>query len=347
MTGARSETTDMQTDTAAHAAILPGLVVRAYAGEADLAEIARIQNAEWEADGVRGRTTADELRAWLSHPSEQFDARRDVTLTEVDGRVVAVTQVDWLDATDGVREYRSRCWVDPSHRRRGIGTMLLLRSEQRRRQMAASHDTDRPKVLGVGTAETNLGGNALFRRFGYEPVRWFFDMERPIDGELPGVVPMPEGIEVRPVGREHARQVWEADHDAFLDHWGGADASDASFQRWLASPEFDPSLFVVAWDGDEIAGAVLNAIYPEENEALGVRRGWLDSVFTRRAWRRRGLARALIVRSLHLLRERGMETAVLGVDADNPSGALGLYESVGFAATERFVAYRRPLEEPS
>ena len=81
-------------------------------------------------------------------------------------------------------------------------------------------------------------------------------------------------------------------------------------------------MFVVAFDGDEIAGAVLNVIYEEENEILGLRRGWLDSVFTRRAWRRRGLARALIVRSLHLLHERGMDRAALGVDADNPSGAL-------------------------
>ena len=103
-------------------------------------------------------------------------------------------------------------------------------------------------------------------------------------------------------------------------------------------------MFIVAYDGDEIAGAVLNAIYPEENEQLGIKRGWLDSVFTRRAWRKRGLARALIVRSLHLLRERGMEGAALGVDADNPSGALRLYESVGFAVTERATAWRRPLK---
>jgi ribosomal protein S18 acetylase RimI-like enzyme len=92
---------------------------------------------------------------------------------------------------------------------------------------------------------------------------------------------------------------------------------------------------------------VLNAIYPEENEDLGSQRGWLDSVFTRRAWRRRGLARNLIVRSLHLLHERGMEAAVLGVDADNPSGALGLYEAAGFVVTERTTAWRRPLEDQS
>ena len=110
--------------------------------------------------------------------------------------------------------------------------------------------------------------------------------------------------------------------------------------RWRESPEFDPSLFLVAWEGDEIAGGVLNAIYEAENQELGLNRAWLDSVFTRRPWRRRGLARNLIARSLHLLRERGLTGAALGVDADNPSGALGLYESVGFAVTERSTAFR-------
>lgn len=115
-------------------------------------------------------------------------------------------------------------------------------------------------------------------------------------------------------------------------------------RRWIESSEFAPDLFVVAWDGDEIAGAVLNAIYAHENEELGMRRGWLDSVFTRRAWRGRGLARALIMRSLTMLRERGIETAALGVDADNPSGALRLYESCGFTVVERGTAWQRRLE---
>ena len=73
----------------------------------------------------------------------------------------------------------------------------------------------------------------------------------------------------------------------------------------------------------------------------GVRRGWLNSVFTRRAWRRRGLARALIARSLGVLRERGQTSAALGVDADNPSGALGLYERLGFAVDQRATAWRK------
>jgi mycothiol synthase len=332
------------TDVTGHAATLPGLVLRPYAGEVDLPEIVRVQNAEWEADGVRQRASVADLAAWWRHPSEQFDPARDVTVVEVDGRLVAVTELEWFDATDGVREYRSRCWVDPAHRRRGLGSMLLMRNEERRRAVAAQHASDRPRVFGMGTAEGNAGANALARRFGYEPARWFFDMERPIDGDLPAIPPLPDGIELRQGSAEIAHQLWEADHEAFRDHWGGWDTSEENMRRWVESPQFQPELQVIAWDGDEIAAAVLNVVYVDENEALGLRRGWLDSVFTRRPWRRRGLARALIVRSLHLLRERGLDTAALGVDADNPSGALGLYEAAGFRACDRFTAWRRPME---
>lgn len=335
--------TSIQTPGAAPAR--SGLVIRPYAGETDLAAVVRIQNAEWAADGVRSRSTLADLKAWWGNPSEQFDPERDVSIVELGGRTVAFAQRDWADATDGVREYRARCWIDPAVRRRGIGTMLISRNTERLRALAASHDTDRPKVLGMGTPETNIGGQALARRFGYEPARWFTDMERSLTEPLPDAPAMPDGLEVRPMTAEQARQVWEADHDAFRDHWGGWDASDASFRRWVESPEFQPEIAVVAWDGDDVAGAVLNAIYVEENDELGVARGWLDSVFTRRPWRRRGLARALIVRSLHVLRDRGMAVAALGVDADNPSGAFGLYESAGFAPTERYIAWRKPLEE--
>ena len=93
----------------------------------------------------------------------------------------------------------------------------------------------------------------------------------------------------------------------------------------MDDPDFDPSLHVVAFDGDEIAGAVVNAIYGEANAKLGVLHGWLDSVFTWRPWRGRGLARALVARSLVVLRDRGMTEGILGVDADNETGALGVW----------------------
>ena len=122
---------------------------------------------------------------------------------------------------------------------------------------------------------------------------------------------------------DNVRQIWRADVEAFKDHWGGFDDSDEHLKSWIESPSFDPTMWVIAWDGDEVAGGVVNGIHPEENAALGVQRGWLHSVFTRRPWRKRGLANALIARSLVLIKERGMDFGVLGVDADNPTGALG------------------------
>jgi mycothiol synthase len=331
------------TDAAAGAAEIPNLVIRPYAGEPDLPEIVRVTNGELAADAVNARESVTTLAAEFRHASDAFDASRDVLVAEIDGVVVGTVRISWVDATDGKRVYRSGGAVDPAWRRRGIGRRLLDAARELMTARASEHPTDRPTVAGMWINEKQVPAEALARSEGYAPVRWFFEMERPLD-PLPELLPLPGGLEVRAVSVDDAPQIWRADHDAFQDHWGGWDPSEASMRRWIDSQEFDPSLFVIAWDRDEIAGAVLNAIYADENEALGLRRGWLDSVFTRRAWRGRGLARALIGRSLHLLAERGLETAALGVDADNPSGALRLYESCGFAVVDRGTAWQRPLE---
>jgi ribosomal protein S18 acetylase RimI-like enzyme len=167
-------------------------------------------------------------------------------------------------------------------------------------------------------------------------------MLRPnLDGiELP---PVPEGIDLRPVRDDQLRQLWDADVEAFADHWGGFDASEGRYEAWRNDPKFDPSLFVVAWDGDEIAGGVINEISEAGNAAFGRRKGWLASVFVRRPWRRRGLARALVMRSLAVLRDRGMTSAGLGVDADNANEALRLYTESGFEVDFRSAAYRKPM----
>ncbi|MGQ0607082.1 MAG: GNAT family N-acetyltransferase [Chloroflexota bacterium] len=322
---------------------VPGLLVRPYAGESDLEAMVRVVNAENEADEIAERDTIEGMRAHLGSPSEQFDPARDVGVAELDGRVVAWTSREWVDTREGdLREYRVWCAVDPSHRRRGIGTALLAENERRARALAADQDVHRTTVFGAWAADGRPGAKLLERR-GYSVVRWFFDMVRPTLDDLPDVT-LPDGFELRPATPEQYPMIWSANREAFRDHWGGSDESEAAMHRFFDSPHTDASLWVIAWDGDEIAGGVNNSIHPEENDALGIRRGWLDSVFTRRAWRRRGLARALIARSLLVLRDRGMTSAALGVDADNPSGALGLYEEAGFAVDDRFTAWRKPME---
>jgi len=318
-----------------------GLRLRPYAGEADLAEIARLLNAEAVADGLQRRVTVEQLAAMYGHSNESFDAARDVTLAEVDGQVVAVAEREVVDTTDGHREYRLDGAVDPAWRRRGIGRVVLAENERIARERASAEASASP-ILGSWSWESQPGDRALLEAAGFAVARWFFDMVRPTLDDLSDVM-LPSGLEVRPIDASLARAVWDADVDAFEDHWGGFDHSEENFRRWLDAPKTDLSLWVVAFDGDEIAGGVINSIDDDQNAELGVDRGWLNSVFTRRAWRRRGLATALVARSLRELRARGMTSAALGVDADNPHDALRLYERLGFVVDQRAAAWRKPL----
>ncbi len=321
------------------------LRVRTYAGDEDVAEIVRIFNASAAADGVEEFWNQDGLRSWLAHASEQFVPARDFVLGELDGQVVATGRMEWVDTRDGrYREYRVFGTVDPPARGRGIGTTLLSELERRAAELAGTHVHDR-ETMFMSFAPEGRPGEELLRSNGYAPARWFIDMARPT---LDDIVepPMPDGLELRPVTPDQHETIWRANREAFRDHWGGSDESIEQLNRILGDPDTDTSLWLIAWDGGEVAGGVWNEIRTEENAELGLRRGWLSSVFTRRPWRKRGLASALIGQSLTLLRNRGMTSAILGVDADNPTGALGLYETAGFAVHDRFVAMRKPMGGP-
>jgi ribosomal protein S18 acetylase RimI-like enzyme len=159
-------------------------------------------------------------------------------------------------------------------------------------------------------------------------------MVRPSLADVPAVA-MPPGLEIRAVTRSDARAVWDAGAEIFRDHWGATDESEEGFASFVGSPKSDPSLWVVAWDGDQIAGEVLTSITD------GV--GYLDSVGVRRPWRRRGLGRALVAASLRLLASRGATSVGLGVDLQNQNEAARLYESVGFAIRTTSTEFRKPL----
>jgi ribosomal protein S18 acetylase RimI-like enzyme len=88
---------------------------------------------------------------------------------------------------------------------------------------------------------------------------------------------------------------------------------------------------------------VLNFINEAENGEYGRLRGYTETICVRRPWRRQGVAKALIARSLHVLKAQGMTEAALGVDAGNPNGALQLYKSMGFHIAKEFITYRKPM----
>jgi mycothiol synthase len=325
---------------------IPGLSLRVHTGgTAPASLMAPIANAVYALNGMDELTTVVELENWLAHVTEGFDPGRDVALVEVDGALVAYGWVDWVDTQEGTREFRLGGYVHPDWQGRGIGRRLLAWQEDHARAHPAAIASERPLNFGSWSSEENVRKVRLFKRSGYEVVRYFFEMNRPNLDEI-DVPPMPDGLEVRPIASDRAslKQLWDADLEAFQDHWGGFDGSDAAYEAWLTDPMHVPDLWVVAWDGDEITGAVTNAIFAAENEAFGRQRGWMETVFVRRRWRRRGLAAAIVARALVRLREAGMTSAGLGVDSDNPTGALGVYERAGFRMHRRSAAYRKPME---
>ena len=322
---------------------IPGLHFRRFAGDADWAPMAAVRRETALEDKDDEIPTPEQLRiGTMAKPGFSID--RDLLIAEVDGEVVA-----WCHGTKSIRDDHPVHFlfgsVRPDWRRRGIGRALFRWNVRRAKASAAAEPefAGPTAVLGCWASEFEPGARALYESEGFKVTRYAFTMiHRRVQEAEP--IPMPEGLELRPVTPDQHRAIFDADDEAFRDHFEHRAATEADFVATFSMPDLDTSLWQVAWDGDEVAGSVQTWIWKEENEAVGVKRGWLESVSVRRPWRRRGLARAMIAASLVDLRKRGMEEALLGVDAENPTGALELYKGLGFEVKIRAMSYRKPLE---
>ena len=229
--------------------------------------------------------------------------------------------------------------MHPDVRRRGLGRALLRENLRRAGERAASEPDGQVVEIRSHAQENEAGNRALLDGHGLEPIRWFFLMRRASLDDIPDA-PLPKGLEVRPVTPDQHRAIFDAEVEAFRDHWSSRDKTDEDLERTLKREELDTDLWVVAWDGDEIAGVVQTWVWAEENAALDVARGWLEHISVRRPWRRQGLGRAITAEALRRLAAAGLSEARLGVDAENPTGALGLYEGLGFEMHQRWITYR-------
>ncbi len=161
-------------------------------------------------------------------------------------------------------------------------------------------------------------------------------MTRPLEEPI-RAVSIPKEVEILTWSPQWSHAAWETHCEAFADHWGSLPPTWEDWQHQFSSPAFRPDLSLVAVAGGEVASYLLSTVFPHDWAYRGRKEGWIETLGTRRVWRRRGLASALITEAMLRYRGDALDHAALGVDAANPTGAFGVYERLGFAEVERSV----------
>lgn len=275
-------------------------------------------------------TTREEVEDDLGYSF--IDLERDTLLAiGHDGAVLAVGSIlEPPRQITLVREFLNGT-VHPGHRGRGIGRELIAWQRARAEQKLAALDKRLPGWL-VGYADRRAPDRErLLTAAGLEAVRWFHTMERDLGEPIPEVVPT-EDVRIVPYAAELADAVHAARDEAFLDHWGSQPLSD---EQWtsLIGGTFAPEVSFVALAGDDVAGVVLSDVNEDDWAAQGFSGPYISTVAVTRAHRGRRIAPALLRAVLAESARRGWQKAVLDVDADNPTGARGLYTGMGFVTT--------------
>lgn len=319
-----------------------GISFRPFGRPGDYQHVADLVVAEARANGETDAVmTADEVEIAFRN-TENLHLSEDFRFVEVDGNPIAYVTTRWWDEVDGPRIYRHMCKVVPEWRGRGVGTAMLAWAQAHLADRAATHDSAVPKVFRTDVDEGSPGGAALLEGDGYIAIQHGARLLRPNLDDIPEKE-LPEGLEIRPVTEDQLRTIYEADIEAFRDHWGFTEPTEKDWQAFLDFPYRDESLWKVAWDGDRVAGQVRSFINEVENREIGRKRGWTEFISTAREWRGKGVATALICAGLRELAARGMEEACLGVHVENPHGAYRLYQSLGFEVVSFGTIYEKPL----
>jgi mycothiol synthase len=271
--------------------------------------------------GHPSRVGVADVTAWLSG----LDLAGDTWLYEDDGRLVAAGWVEKHHDTGiaiGI--------VHRDRRGRGLGSELVDRSEGRLRALGVER-------IHAVTLAPDAAAEPLLARRGYREVRRFWEMTIELDDAPPPAPQLAGGFRIEPFSAEHARAFHGALEEAFADHW---EYQPASFEEWwerqTAKPDHDPSLWFLVRADEDVVAATRND--PERSGG-----GWIGAIGVRRAWRGRGLAKALLLHSFGEFHRRGQRRVGLGVDSENATGATKLYESVGMTVDSEQVVWEKEL----
>jgi mycothiol synthase len=307
----------------------------------DMTALADLLEAAEPVDDTGEHEDAEGLAEFLVN--DRVDLDRDTVAVLAGDEIVAYAST--VDLGDHRDEYAVMLdgRVHPAWRGRGIGRALVGWELARCEELHRERHPEMPGRFGVSVPAANTSLERLVRRAGFEPVQYYFVMRRPLT-DLPPVR-TGNGIELVPFDRNRDEEVRLAHNRAFVDHFGTAERDAFAWQTWFTGQKaFRPELSRLALADGAVVGYSLVYEYDADTAATGVREAYFGQIGVLQEARGRGVASTCIAESLHAAAADGLGRAGLTVDTDNTTGALGLYERLGFEVDRRETiwAYRVP-----
>jgi len=290
-----------------------------------------------------GIKLTDETEMKLEWATPDFDLSENSRLIFAsDGQLAAVGTV-WMVRNPPVHPW-VQIRVHPDYTGLGLGTFLTRWAESRARTAIDRVPVDARVSMRCGVSGGYAPAVAFLEDYGMRQIRHFWDMEIKLDSPPPAPK-FPEGIKmVRFRFPEDMERTYLAFDEAFEDHWGHVSSPPeegiARWRTWIGDdPDFDPDVWFLAMDGDEIAGVSLcyNKIPHDPNMA------WVDILGVRKPWRRQGLGLALLHYTFGEFYRRGKKSVGLGVDSSSLTGATRLYQRAGMHVARQYTDYELEL----
>lgn len=319
---------------------IPDLHFRHFQGDSDYAQMAVVLSASAAADNLKRNASAEDLAKAYQH-LKNCDPFKDIIIAEISGKIAGYARGWWEGDIQSEWLYHHNGFLIPEWRRKGIGRAMLLWMENDLSDLANSHFT-KTRYFQVNVTQFQEGASIMLQRAGYQPIRYFYEMLRPTLDDI-AEYPLPNGLDIRSVSPDHYQALWKLADETSKDEWGYTEPTEEDYQEWLTNPHFQPHLWQVAWDSinNQMIGHVLTFINEDENKQLDRKRGYTEGIGVDHKWRRRGVARALISRSLQAQKNVGMSESALVVDSDSTSNAIRLYENCGFQIVKRDTICRK------
>jgi ribosomal protein S18 acetylase RimI-like enzyme len=322
---------------------IDGIKVRAFEMEKDLPALVNLLNVVAESEQTEEYSSVEEVRNIYEHAAN-CDFTTDFIVVEVKDQLVGFQRVSWRDLPlDNHLIYIMTGSVHPDWYNHGIGTALADWAETRLKEISKNHEQSKKKYFHSSAWKSAEHRTKFLENRNFEPERYFYIMERKDLRVLPSVA-LPSGIVLRsPASEADWRKAADCLDEAFRDHWGYVASTENDFQMMIHNPHIRADLTQFAWKENEVIGTLIVYINEETNQKTNSKRGWTEDISVRKPYRGQGIAKAMIFAALQAVKSAGMESAMLGVDTNNPNGALSLYENCGYDPIRTSISYRKPL----